>query len=78
MWNKILEINWKTRFGDQRQEDEPIEGTNGATVGTMKGINDLMRIWLTAVEVPVFVAAVLAILHHRREEFLELSGQISD
>ena len=65
MWNKIREINWKTRFGHgDRDEriDEPIEGTNGATIEKMRGINSLIRLFLSAVEIPVFVAAVLAIL----------------
>ncbi|TVY82447.1 hypothetical protein LSUE1_G004250 [Lachnellula suecica] len=62
MWNKILEINWKSRFGGGDGQDELIEGTNGATVQRMKGINALMRSFLSTVEVPVFGAAVLAIL----------------
>src|ERR1700709_2739258 len=34
MWNKILEINWKSRFGNRDGDvDELIDGTNGATVG---------------------------------------------
>jgi hypothetical protein len=66
MWNKILEINWKKRFGDpdanQPPADEPIEGTNGATIAKMKGVNEIIRSFLSAVEIPVFGAAVLAIL----------------
>jgi hypothetical protein len=65
MWNKILEINWKTRFGDTDEDeraDEPIEGTNGATIGKMRGVNALIRLFLSAVEIPLFGAAVLAIL----------------
>ncbi|KAK0124721.1 hypothetical protein ONS96_008604 [Cadophora gregata f. sp. sojae] len=65
MWNKIRKINWIMRWGNgQREEkpDEPIEGTNGATVESMKGVNSLMRRFLSVVEVPVFGAAVLAIL----------------
>jgi hypothetical protein len=66
MWNKILEINWKKRFGDpdanQPPADEPIEGTNGATIAKMKGVNAMIRSFLSAVEIPVFGAAVLAIL----------------
>lgn len=64
-WNKILEINWKKRFGKRDKEkrmDEPIEGTNGATIEKMKGINDLIKLFLSAVEVPVFGSAVLAIV----------------
>jgi hypothetical protein len=65
MWNKILEINWKSRFGNRREDersDEPIEGTNGATVAKIRGVNALVSLFLSAVEIPVFVAAVLAIL----------------
>jgi hypothetical protein len=65
MWNKILEINWKTRFGSGSEEEppnEPIEGTNGATVEKMKGVNSLIRSFLSAVEIPVFGSAVFAIL----------------
>lgn len=61
MWNKILEINWKTRFGNQEGDagpNDPIEGTNGATVEKMKGVNSLISLFLRAVEVPVFGAAV--------------------
>jgi hypothetical protein len=65
MWNKILEINWKTRFGNKDEDErinQPIEGTNGATLGKMKGINSLIKMFLSAVEIPLFSAAVLAIL----------------
>lgn len=73
MWNKILEINWKRHFGHrninhdavqtQRDEDEEIiEGTNGATVGKMKNVNDIIRQFLSVVQIPVFVGAVLAIM----------------
>lgn len=62
-WNKILEINWKSRFGLKEEEiNEPIAGANGATIGTMKNSYALVRKFLSAVEVPVFGAAVLAIL----------------
>jgi len=63
MWNKILEINWKTHFR-QREEhvDEPIEGTNGATLSKMRGINNMIKFSLSVVEVPVFGMAVLALL----------------
>lgn len=65
MWIKILDDNWIRRFGGKREKekiDEPIEGTNGATVKKMNGINALIGKWLTLVEIPVFGAAVLAIL----------------
>lgn len=65
MWNKILKTNWKSRFGDKEEEehmDEPIEGTNGATIGTMNSVNDMIKLLLSVVEIPVFTGAVLAIL----------------
>ena len=65
MWNKILEINWHTRRGDGDEDErinEPIEGTNGATIETMRRINALIRSFLSVVEIPIFGAAVLAIL----------------
>ncbi|KAH8592070.1 hypothetical protein B0O99DRAFT_518608 [Bisporella sp. PMI_857] len=66
MWNKILEINWKSRFtsGDEEKpNNELISGTNGATPGMMEKVNGWIREKLrTAVEVPVFGGAVLAIL----------------
>ncbi|KAH8684379.1 hypothetical protein BGZ60DRAFT_466844 [Tricladium varicosporioides] len=64
MWKKILKINWKSRFGHEDDEcmNEPIEGTNGATEGKMISINSLIRSFQSAVEVPIFGAAVLAIL----------------
>ncbi len=71
MWNKILEINWKARFGnkDEDKQDKPIEGTNGATLEKMKGLDKLIRLFLSAVEIPVFGAAVLAILINGERNF---------
>ncbi|RDW61429.1 hypothetical protein BP5796_11321 [Coleophoma crateriformis] len=65
MWNKILEINWKKRFGhgsEEEKNDESIEGTNGATPEKMRGVNALISRYLSVVEAPVFGAAILAIL----------------
>jgi hypothetical protein len=64
MWNKILEINWKKRFGPPPEEliNEPIEGTNGATIESMRGVNNVVSLLLSAIEIPVFVGAVFAIL----------------
>ena len=61
MWNKILEINWRARFSDDFM-DEPIEGTNGATRGKMNNINRWIKMWLSAIEAPLFGAAIMAIL----------------
>jgi hypothetical protein len=66
MWTKVLYVGWKERFGNRADEenlDEPIEGTNGATLRQMKRVNDELRKKLSiAVEIPVFGAAVMAIL----------------
>ena len=72
MWNKILQINWKARFGSGNADerlDELIEGTNGATIGRMRGVNDMIRLFLSVVEAPVFSAAILAILILGEENF---------
>ncbi|KAL3482989.1 hypothetical protein BJX62DRAFT_250054 [Aspergillus germanicus] len=57
LWSLILQETWKARFDGNK----PIEGTK-ATVGMMRDINDLVRTVLSTVEVPVFAAAVLAII----------------
>lgn len=77
MWNKILEINWKDRFGNRNKEEEPkqpSEEKDGAELrqsktaveasknADLKKMNEVIRFFLTAVEIPVFGAAVLAIL----------------
>ena len=66
MWNKILEINWKNRFGNRQEEEEqlhvPIEGTNGATNEKMRRVNNAISTFMSTVEVPVFGGAVLGIL----------------
>ncbi|KAK6221393.1 hypothetical protein LQW54_001494 [Pestalotiopsis sp. IQ-011] len=65
MWNHIAEFNWRQRFFSKEQEkdEEIIEGTNGATTGQMKYLNQNIKKYLKiAVELPVFGAAVLAIL----------------
>ncbi|TWU75873.1 hypothetical protein ED733_005605 [Metarhizium rileyi] len=66
MMDKILEINFKSRFGfklgDDLRLDEPIRGTNGATVGKMKKVNETIRLFMSVVIVPVFAGAGLTIL----------------
>jgi hypothetical protein len=64
-WDKIVEINWKSRFGDGHEDgrmNEPIEGTNGATPGSMRSVNEMVRQFLSVIEIPLFGVAVLAIL----------------
>ena len=61
MWNKILEINWRARFGHEADAEElsrPIEGTNNATPMSLKIINGRIKTFLSVVEAPVFGAAV--------------------
>ncbi|EAW14204.1 uncharacterized protein ACLA_072370 [Aspergillus clavatus NRRL 1] len=66
MWNRILDLNWTRRFGnpkrDIKRDEEVIEGTNGATFGSMKNVNELIRSFLRVVEIPLFSAAVLVII----------------
>ncbi|GJN81595.1 hypothetical protein PLIIFM63780_005130 [Purpureocillium lilacinum] len=68
MMDKILEINFKSvslRFMEREtdgQLNDPIEGTNGATIGSMKKVNHMVRMFLSVVAVPVFGGAGLAIL----------------
>jgi hypothetical protein len=59
-WDKILEINWKRRR-EVENLNEPVEGAN-VTVGELKGINSVVRMFLSVVEIPVFGGAVIAIL----------------
>ncbi|RYP25020.1 hypothetical protein DL765_000248 [Monosporascus sp. GIB2] len=61
MWNKILEINWKKKSTTEA-DDKHIEGTNGATIGGMNGVNSVIRRFLSVIEVPMFGAGVLAIV----------------
>lgn len=61
-----MEKNWEKLSGreqsTEKHEDQPITGTNGATPKHMTRIADRIRGWLTLIEIPVFVAAVGAIL----------------
>jgi hypothetical protein len=66
-FDKILALHWKRRFGPNEQAErnrsiEPIEGTNGATEEHMDGINGAIRRVLSVIEIPLFSAAILAIL----------------
>ncbi|KAK4654404.1 hypothetical protein QC762_404030 [Podospora pseudocomata] len=61
MWDKILKVNWQERFGETYL-DQPETGTNGATPERMNKVNNIIRGFLSVVEIPVFGAAVIAIL----------------
>jgi hypothetical protein len=71
LWNKILEVNWRARFG-AGSDDEAVmietgldrdanPGTSGPT-GNMTRVNRMSKVLLRAVEVPFFGAAYLAML----------------
>ncbi|ROW07478.1 hypothetical protein VPNG_07119 [Cytospora leucostoma] len=64
MWDKILKTNWRRRFGyaDSWDLNKPLPGTNAATPAKMARTEDRIRFYLSMVEIPVFGAAVLAIL----------------
>lgn len=64
MWDKILKINWKRRFGDGSGSklNELLPGTNAATPARMMNTEGRIRFYLSMVEIPVFGAAVIAIL----------------
>jgi len=57
-YQKILKTNWAKQSGGP-EPDEVIEGTNGATVGGMKTVNDLIRRLLSVVEIPVVCDLIL-------------------
>lgn len=62
MWDKIVRINTRLRFGHKHVDaNTPIHGTR-ATEGEMKGVNAVIRGFLNAIEIPLFSGAVLAIL----------------
>lgn len=56
MWDTILKLNWKKRFGDEDDDPDAISNKN------MHKINDMIRLYLRMIEIPLFSAAVLAIL----------------
>ncbi|EHA49447.1 hypothetical protein MGG_17535 [Pyricularia oryzae 70-15] len=69
LMNKIREFNWRrSRMGgwrDAKQDpgfDEPIDGFHGATFRTMNSVNNNVRHLLRFIEIPLFAAAVAAIL----------------
>ena len=54
MWNKILEINWRSRYGVPTEKDPEERKT--------KDINNLIRRFLNVIEAPLFGIAVVVIL----------------
>jgi hypothetical protein len=63
-WLKIREKNWREQDKTEREKslNEVIEGTNGATMRRMNGINENIRELLRVVELAVFTAAVIGLL----------------
>ncbi|OAL54171.1 hypothetical protein IQ07DRAFT_533057, partial [Pyrenochaeta sp. DS3sAY3a] len=59
-WDKILEINWK-RQREAERLDEQVSGAN-ITVGEMKGINNVVRLFLSVIEIPLFGGVILTII----------------
>jgi hypothetical protein len=75
MWSKILEIKRQSRSDNQGVDEQAlIEGTNGATLESMRKVNDELRKFLIIPEVLVFGAAVLFILILGEINFF--SGQV--
>ncbi|KAM0355027.1 hypothetical protein ACHAPU_000877 [Fusarium lateritium] len=64
MWNRVLEINWRRRFGRKDNEDAASETTEdgGANKGVMKKVNDTIGFFLRILAIPVFGGAGLGIL----------------
>lgn len=62
MLDKIYDINFKPRSKTAKNENEMIDGTNGATPGTMRVINNTIRQFLSVIEGIVFGGLVLALL----------------
>ena len=58
--DKVLEINWKRRRDTERLDDR-IEGAN-ITVREMKGINNVVRLFLSVIEIPLFGGVILTII----------------
>ena len=73
---KILQQNWRKYFGDgnvNEDLDQPISGTNAATPAKMLKVNDRIRFYLKMVEIPIFGAAILALIIVGERNFFEFS-----
>jgi hypothetical protein len=68
-WIKILDHNWERFSKKEVKPDDPIKGTNGATINHMTGIGEKIKEWMSLIEVPVMAAAVLAILIQGERNF---------
>ncbi|KAI8953040.1 hypothetical protein F4801DRAFT_588644 [Xylaria longipes] len=62
-WEKILEINWKRKFArEEVNNNEPIEGTNGATPKMITVINGAIWTFLSSIQIPIFSGIVIVLL----------------
>ncbi|KAF4446681.1 hypothetical protein F53441_9723 [Fusarium austroafricanum] len=61
MWDRVLEINWRRRFGRQN-DDAASEDDGSENKGVMKKVNDTIGFFLRILAIPVFGGAGLAIL----------------
>ena len=64
MLDKVAEINWQRRRYPESDEEEGvvIPGTNGATKKSMNKVNDMIKMCLGLLVIPIFGGAGLAIL----------------
>lgn len=58
-WDKVLDLNWKRRRHEEL--DARIEGAN-ITVRELKGINSVVRSFLSVIEIPLFGGVILTII----------------
>jgi hypothetical protein len=72
-WDKILEINWKRRRHGEHLNAR-IEGAN-MTVGELKGINNVVRKFLSVIEIPLFGGVIITIIGVGEANFF--SSQVS-
>jgi len=62
LWNKVLEINWRMRFGNPDILNLPVEGTNAEPFPKIRSIKKTARLALSNFELPLLIATTLAIL----------------
>lgn len=73
MWFKILEMNWKTRFGVENEDEGDGSNQQGtANTKEIKKANTTIRLFLSALEVPVYGAGIFAILIIGERNFFSL------
>lgn len=61
-WDKILEINWSRRRQTEQPDDSQIvEGAN-ITLRELKGINNVVRKFLSVIEIPLFGGVIITLI----------------